>query len=78
MSCILEEVDDGNDDKFKLFVKTLGLGLRLSEAVDLEVRDFIFDSNMTSVKIRNGKGGKERLVAVPTHLNSFFKKLDNR
>ena len=40
-------------------------GLRVSEALDLEVRDLSFDTPNPTIRIRSGKGGKSRLV--PAH-----------
>ncbi|MYE54200.1 MAG: tyrosine-type recombinase/integrase [Chloroflexi bacterium] len=41
-------------------------GLRVSEAVDLEVRDLSLDTPTPTIRVRSGKGGKSRLV--PVHL----------
>ena len=40
-------------------------GLRVSEALDLEVRDLSLDTPNPTVRVRSGKGGKSRLV--PAH-----------
>ena len=37
-------------------------GLRVSEALDLEVRDLSLDTASPTVRVRSGKGGKSRLV----------------
>ena len=41
-------------------------GARVSEALDLEVRDLSLDTNSPTIRVRSGKGGKTRLV--PVHL----------
>ena len=44
-------------------------GLRVSEALDLEVRDLSFDAATPTLRVRSGKGGKTRLVPVHPELN---------
>ena len=39
-------------------------GLRVSEALDLEVRDLSLDTATPTLRVRSGKGGKTRLVPV--------------
>ena len=39
-------------------------GLRVSEALDLEVRDLSLDTASPTLRVRSGKGGKTRLVPV--------------
>ena len=39
-------------------------GLRVSEALDLEVRDLSLDTTTPTLRVRSGKGGKTRLVPV--------------
>jgi len=52
------------------FLVTYSLGLRLSEALSLEVGDI--DADAGRVHVRNGKGGKDRLVPLPqTTLNAM-------
>ena len=43
-------------------------GLRVSEALDLEVRDLSLDTHSPTVRVRSGKGGKSRLVPVHPEL----------
>ena len=39
-------------------------GLRVSEALELEVRDLSLDTATPTLRVRSGKGGKTRLVPV--------------
>ena len=43
-------------------------GLRVSEALDLEVRDLSLDTATPTLRVRSGKGGKTRLVPVHPEL----------
>ena len=45
------------------FLVLYSMGLRLGEAISLRVGDI--DSRMMQVHIRNGKGGKDRLIPLP-------------
>ena len=45
-------------------------GLRVSEALDLEVRDLSLDTSHPTLRVRSGKGGKSRLVPVHPELHS--------
>ena len=45
-------------------------GLRVSEALDLEVRDLSLDAAHPTLRVRAGKGGKSRLVPVHPELHS--------
>ena len=47
----------------------LGTGLRVSEVCALVVGDVFLDAG--SVLVRRGKGGKARLVAIPTALSNY-------
>ena len=44
-------------------------GLRVSEALDLEVRDMSLDTATPTLRVRSGKGGKTRLVPVHPELH---------
>ena len=44
-------------------------GLRVSEALDLEVRDLSLDTPNPTVRVRSGNGGKSRLVPVHPELH---------
>ncbi len=44
-------------------------GLRVSEALDLEVRDLSLDTVSPTLRVRSGKGGKTRLVPVHPELH---------
>ena len=45
-------------------------GLRVSEALDLEVRDLSLDAASPTLRVRSGKGGKTRLVPVHPELHA--------
>ena len=44
-------------------------GLRVSEALELEVRDLSLDTDSPTLRVRSGKGGKTRLVPVHPELH---------
>ena len=44
-------------------------GLRVSEALDLEVRDLSLDTASPTLRVRSGKGGKTRLVPIHPELH---------
>ena len=43
-------------------------GIRVSEALDLEVRDLSLDASNPTIRVRSGKGGKTRLVPMHPEL----------
>ena len=45
-------------------------GLRVSEALDLEVRDLSLDAAYPTLRVRASKGGKSRLVPVHPELHA--------
>ena len=49
-----------------------GSGLRVSEALGLRVQDLDFEKN--SVTVRNGKGGKDRLTLLSSHIKDQLAK----
>jgi len=49
-----------------------GAGLRVSEVVDLKVRDI--DFNTKTIHIRHGKGQKERISLLPERLMMYLKR----
>jgi len=55
------------DGEYRLFAQLLyGTGLRLSEGLQLRVKDLDFDHG--AIIVREGKGGKDRVVMLPTSL----------
>jgi len=51
--------------RYQVFFLTIySMGLRLSEGLNLTINDI--DSDLMQVHIRNGKGGKDRLVPLPS------------
>ena len=60
-ACTNDESITGIRDAAMLMI--LRVGLRRSEVVNLDLWDF--DSSDSSLKVRNGKGGKDRLVYLP-------------
>lgn len=48
------------------FMNELGLftGLRVEEMVDLKIKDILINNSYASVVVRNGKGGKKRIVKI--------------
>lgn len=55
------------DGEYRLFAQLLyGTGLRLSEGLQLRVKDLDFDHG--AIIVREGKGGKDRVVMLPASL----------
>ena len=60
--------DSLNNPKHKLILKTIyGLGLRVSELVNLKQEDIDFERKL--IHIRDAKGSKDRYVKLPDSLN---------
>lgn len=65
-------LESANNPKHKLVLKCLyGMGLRVSELVNLRLADIDFDRDM--VKVSSGKGEKDRYVMLPAGLKQELK-----
>ena len=53
-----------------LFLIEWRAGLRISEALALEARDLSLESELPSIRVREGKGSKPRIVPVHPELNA--------
>ena len=53
-----------------LFLIEWRAGLRISEALALEVRDLSLESELPSIRVREGKGSKPRIVPVHPELRA--------
>lgn len=57
-------ISETKQQRYQVFFLTLySMGLRLSEALNLTVHDI--DSQLMQVHVRDGKGGKDRLIPIP-------------
>lgn len=54
------------------FILGFGSGLRISEVLNLEPRDFNYEKNQ--IFVRQGKGGKDRIVGIPTYWHKGLEK----
>jgi len=61
-------ISETKQQRYRVFFLTLySMGLRLSEALNLTVNDI--DSQLMQVHVRDGKGGKDRLIPLPQRDN---------
>ena len=76
MEALLEA--SGGDDRDHCLIEFLyGTGVRLSEAVNTGITDLDLSRNVSMV--RDGKGGKDRMVVMPEHLSrDIARYLDSR
>lgn len=63
----LLEASEGDERDHCLIEFLYGTGVRLSEAVNTRVADLDLSGNVSMV--RDGKGGKDRMVVMPEHLS---------
>ncbi len=52
----------------------LNTGLRVKEISDLKVEDLHLDYKQSSIEVKNGKGGKRRVVRIGAKLKTHLKK----
>lgn len=50
----------------------LGTGLRVSEQANLMVRDLFLKKGQNALHVRNGKGGKDRIVQISSNLKRML------
>jgi integrase/recombinase XerD len=63
---VSEVINQTKQLRYQVFFMTLySMGLRLSEGLNLTIHDI--DSSTMLVHIRDGKGGKDRMVPLPEH-----------
>lgn len=68
--------------EYAMAIIALGSGVRVAELVALDIRDIRFDGSGTVIHVRQGKGGKDRMIpvrkeirkAVDAYLESTFRK----
>lgn len=66
-----------SNEKHKLMIEFMyGSGLRVSELINLKLKDLKLEDNYGYV--RNGKGGKDRLIIIPTKIIKNIEKLINK
>ncbi|RKE95462.1 tyrosine-type recombinase/integrase [Ichthyenterobacterium magnum] len=69
---IKQILEHTNNIKHKAILATIyGMGLRISEAVNLKINDI--DSNRMLVHIKNAKGKKDRIVMLPESLLALLR-----
>ena len=57
-------IDEVSNEKYQVMLSVMyGCGLRISELLNLKVKDI--DGERETLKVSNGKGGKDRFVVVP-------------
>ena len=70
---VLEMIEKTNNIKHKCFIAMIySAGLRRSELLNLKIEDI--DSNRMTVKVNDGKGGKDRLSTLSVHLLTLLRK----
>ena len=69
---VLQIINAAPNLKYQVFLTLLyATGIRLSEACNLKVSDI--DSDRMQIKITKGKGGKDRMVALPQKLLALLR-----
>ena len=58
---------------YSCLISMLKVGLRVSEIVELRFRDIKQEGGGLIVKVKLGKGGKSRIVAMPSDLAADYK-----
>src|SRR3989338_2849302 len=74
---VINLINNIPNEKHKLAIELLyGAGLRVSELLNLKIKDFQLESNYGWV--RNGKGKKDRLFIIPFKLKNKIKEQINK